>query len=93
MLYKYKDSRELLVPHEMQNKIIQMAHSKGHFSIMCTEEAIKQEYYVPKLAKKIENVIANWAPCILGNKSSIWSTMGRQNIPPLPTPLAPDFTH
>lgn len=53
VLYKYKDGRELfVVPHEMQNEIIQMAHGKGHFAIKRTEEIIKQEYYVPKLTKK-----------------------------------------
>lgn len=71
VLYKYKDGRELLViPRDMQNEIIQMAHGKGHFSVKRTEDAIKQEFYIPALIKKIENVIANCVLCILGNKKT-----------------------
>lgn len=71
ILYKYKDGRELFViPQDMQNKIIQMAHSKGYFSVKRTEEAIKQEFYIPMLTKKTENAIVNCIPCILGNKKA-----------------------
>jgi len=71
ILYKYKDGRELLVvPQDMQNEIIQMAHSGGHFSVKRTEENIKQEFYIPMLTKKTERVITNCVPCILGNKKT-----------------------
>ena len=71
ILYKFKDGRELLViPQDMQSKIILMAHGRGHFSVKRTEEAVKQEYYIPMLPKKTENVIANCVPCILGNKKA-----------------------
>jgi len=68
--YINKDGRELLVvPLNMQNEIIRMAHDKDHFSIKHAEEDIKQEFYIPKLTKKIENVIASCV-CILGNKKT-----------------------
>jgi len=40
----------------MQNEVIQMAHSKGHFSIKRTEKVIQQEFYISKLMMKIENI-------------------------------------
>ena len=71
VLYKFKDGRELLViPQDMQNEIILMAHDRGHFFVKHTEEPVKQEYSIPMLAKKTENVIANCVLCILGNKKA-----------------------
>lgn len=71
VLYKFKNGRKLLViPQDMQNEIILMVHGRDHFSIKRTEEAIKQEYYIPILSKKAENVIANCVPYILGNKKA-----------------------
>lgn len=71
VLYKYKNGHELLViPQDMQNEIIRMAHNKGHFSVKRTEDTIIQEFYIPNLTKKIENIIANCVPCILGNKKA-----------------------
>lgn len=46
----------------MQNEIILMTHNRDHFSVKRIEETIKQEYYIPILSKKIENVIVN---CVL----------------------------
>ena len=47
-----------------------MAHSRGHFSVKRTEDAVAQEFYIPKLTKKVESVIANCVLCILGNKKT-----------------------
>lgn len=47
-----------------------MAHGKGHFTVKRTEDTIKQEFYIPMLTKKIESVIANCIPCILGSKKT-----------------------
>jgi len=69
VLYKYKDGPELLVlPKSMHNEVIQMAHNKGHFSVKCTEENQKNDYYIPKLREKIERFISNCVYCILANK-------------------------
>ena len=67
ILYKFKDDRE---PQDMQSEIILMAHGRDYFSVKRTEEAVKQEYYIPMLSKKTENVIANCVSCILGNKKA-----------------------
>ena len=45
-----------MIPRNMQNEVIQMAHSKGHFSIKRTEKVIQQEFYISKLMMKIENI-------------------------------------
>jgi len=42
-----------------------MTHNKAHFSIKRTKEAIKQEFYIPKLTIKIEN-----ANCVFINKKT-----------------------
>jgi len=52
----------------MHNKVIQMAHNKGHFSVKRTEENIKNDYYIPKLREKIGRFISNCIHCILANK-------------------------
>jgi len=50
VLYKCKDSQELLVlPICMHNEVIQMAHNKGHFSVKRNEQNLKNDYYIPKL--------------------------------------------
>jgi len=69
VLYKFIDGRDLLmVPDLMQNEIIQAVHYKGHSSSKRTEDAIRREYFIPELKKKVEKFIDNCIPCILANR-------------------------
>lgn len=69
ILYKYENGQELIVPPKtMQTEIIRRAHEVGHFSVKKTEEMINREFYIPKLKEKIQTVIGNCIPCILGNR-------------------------
>lgn len=69
VVYKYANGRELLViPKAMQTEIIKRAHEEGHFAVRKTEEVVEREYFIPRLKEKIQTVIANCIPCILGNR-------------------------
>lgn len=69
LIYKYDDGQELLViPKAMQTAIIKRVHKDGHFATKKTQEVIRRDFYIPKLKEKIQGVIANCIPCILGNR-------------------------
>lgn len=69
ILYKFKDGAEVVViPKAMQNGIIKSIQEEGHYAMKCTEENIKQEFYIRKLREKIEKVIGIWVKCILYNR-------------------------
>lgn len=68
---KFSEGRDLLViPKRLQTEVIKNAHDKGLFSIKKMEEAVKQEYYIPKLEKKITRIINNYVKCIIINKKT-----------------------
>lgn len=69
LLYKMVDGLDVLVvPSAMENDIIQGVHEKGHISSLRTQEAIKQEYFIPQLKFKVDKYIANCVRCIIGNQ-------------------------
>ncbi|KMQ92653.1 blastopia polyprotein [Lasius niger] len=71
VLFKFSDGRDLLVvPKKLQTEIIKDVHEKGHFSTRRTEEAIKQEYYIPNLSTKVAHVIDNCIKCIIVNRKA-----------------------
>lgn len=87
VLYKLVDDQELLIiPFDMQNQIVQLEHSKGHFGINKTETLVKQQFYFPNIRKVVENVISNCVQCILSSRKS-----GKQEgfLHPIPKGDAP----
>jgi len=52
----------------MHNEVIQMARNKGHFSVKRTEPNLRNDYYNPKLRKKIERFISKCVHGILTNR-------------------------
>lgn len=69
VLYKFCDGNYLLVvPKLLEREVIKIAHEKGHMNSRTTENVIKQEFFIPKLSKKIDNVISNCIACILSTK-------------------------
>lgn len=91
IVYKYEGGQELLViPKAMQTEVIKKVHEDGHFAVKKTQELIKREVYIPKLKEKIESVIANCIPCILGNRKE-----GRKEglLHPIPKQEGPLYTY
>ena len=71
ILYKFVDGKDLLVvPESMQSEIIKNAHEKGHFGLKHTEKRLEDLYYIPKLKRKIEQIITNCVHCILINRKA-----------------------
>lgn len=91
VLYKFVEGRDVLVvPNRMQNEVIQAVHHRGHLSVKRTEDAIRKEYFMPDLKKKVEKLIANCIPCILANRKQ-----GKQEgeLHPLPKGDVPLHTY
>ena len=60
VIYKFVGGRELLViPKDMQTEIIKDAHEKGHTGVKNTEKHIEENFYIPKLRNKIDQIIMN----------------------------------
>ncbi|GFS70735.1 transposon Tf2-8 polyprotein [Trichonephila clavipes] len=71
ILYKYLNGRELIVtPKAMQAELIKFIDENGHFSVLKTEEIVKQEFFIPNLSNVVKKVIVNCVPCILANKKT-----------------------
>lgn len=82
------DRNQLYVPIEMENNIIRIIHEKiGHLGVNKTVEKLRQNYWFPKLRKKVDKFIRNCVKCI------IYSPAGRSNdhslysIPKVPVPF------
>ncbi|GFT81522.1 transposon Tf2-6 polyprotein [Trichonephila clavipes] len=64
----------LVVPDEMQTNIIKIAHERGHFAVLRTQDLVSKDFYIPRLKDKVEKCIQNCVTCILTNRKR-----GKQN--------------
>ncbi|GFU23173.1 hypothetical protein TNCV_3516081 [Trichonephila clavipes] len=68
-LYKTVNCTDLLVvPDEMQANIIKTAHERGHFAVLCTQDLVSKDFYIPRLKDKVEKCIQNCVTCILTHR-------------------------
>lgn len=87
ILYKFEEGSNLLVvPKRMQNDIIKDIHERGHLSRRRVEAAVKMDYYIPKLGKKIANIIDNCVSCILsanktGKQEGLLNPIMKPDVP------------
>lgn len=69
VLYQFDEGyHKLVVPQSMADSIIRQMHGDTHISAMRMEQALKQDYYIQDLGKKITKIIRNCIPCILATK-------------------------
>lgn len=69
LLMKNGDDKNLIVlPSNMQMDILRKTHGQGHFGVKKILEHIQQDYYIPNLKVKLENLIKCCVPCILSQK-------------------------
>lgn len=65
VLYRVLDNRDLLiVPRNMQTKVIHDVHNIGHFGLTKTELLIWRDYSITGLKTNIKSVIRNCVLCI-----------------------------
>lgn len=68
ILFKQINGQDLLaVPRSMEKEIIRKAHDVGHMGAMKTMHAIRQDFFIPHLEKKVKAHIANCVDCIIHN--------------------------
>ncbi|GFV81047.1 hypothetical protein TNCV_2270311 [Trichonephila clavipes] len=69
LLYKTVNGTDLLVvPDEIQANIVKTAHERGHFAVLCTQDLVSKDFYIPRLKDKLEKCIQNCVTCILTNR-------------------------
>lgn len=68
VVYKWENGRVPVAPEEMQNEAIRKIYNSCHFVVFKTEELVKQKFYFPKLRKRVEIRIINFAVCIFHNE-------------------------
>ncbi|KAI8116342.1 Transposon Tf2-11 polyprotein [Lucilia cuprina] len=82
------DRRQMYVPVEMENNIIPIIHEKiGHLGVDKTVEKLRQNYWFPKLRKKVVSYIKNCAKCIIYSPSSCFNEHNLYCIPKEPIPF------
>jgi len=84
----FKDpNRELVVaPSTMEKKIIQSAHSQGHFSARKTQDIIERSYFIPKLKDKADRIVESCIKCIIvnakaGKKEGFLTSIDKGDLP------------
>lgn len=76
----------VVVPSGMAKDIIQRVHDNGHFAVKKMSEIICQDYYIPKLTEKLEQISKNCVQCILADRKR-GKREGERPIPKEDTPL------
>ncbi|CAD6995745.1 unnamed protein product [Ceratitis capitata] len=67
ILYKNPAKELIVIPSQMENEVIQVAHRQGHFSTKRTQDSIEKSYFIPKLAEKVAKIVGGCVECIIGN--------------------------
>ena len=89
VLFKICNGNELVVvPQSLQSEIIRDAHEKGHFAVQKTVDVLKQNFYFPKMEKRVEEFIQNCVKCILVNRKRGKGEGFLHPIPKDETPLS-----
>ena len=71
IVYKMVDGRDIMViPKSMEVELIKKYHNESHFGVVQTEFSLGKQFFVPRLRKKIKNIINSCVRCILSNKKS-----------------------
>lgn len=87
LLCRYADSAyQIVVPKKMEMNIIVRAHKQGHFKQKKLEPIISKKFFIPDLAKKINEVVENCVECILcdrkeGKKEGFLHPIDKEPLP------------
>lgn len=65
LLFKDSDKELLVVPTDMEEEIIRIAHNQGHFAVKRTQDCVEKEFYIPQLAAKVARVVKSCVKCII----------------------------
>lgn len=69
LVYKNVAGNDLLVvPKSMEVDVIKNAHEQGHFCVQKTMHRVQQQFFIPHLEKKVNQLISNCIKCIIHNK-------------------------
>jgi transposase InsO family protein len=61
---------QLVVPKNLQAEVLRKIHNLGHFGVHKMESLTNQQYYIPGMKDKIQQIIQSCVDCILGNKKA-----------------------
>lgn len=69
VLMKQTENKSVIVvPASMYTEIIRKVHENGHFGIRKMTEQMKDEYYIPNLADRLEKFIKCCVQCVLAER-------------------------
>lgn len=69
VLYHFHEGYyKLVVPQTMVHSLLQQAHGDVHLRGHKMEQQLRQDYHIPDLSKKIDQLISNCVTCILAHK-------------------------
>lgn len=64
------DAKLVALPKAMQGDVFRNAHELGHFGTKKTMEVLQRNYWMPNMAKRVDQFIQNCVACILGNRKA-----------------------
>lgn len=70
ILFKDPNQELIVVPAQMENEVILIAHNQGHFSVKRTQDLVEKSYYIPRLKDKVSRIVDSCVKCIIVNEKS-----------------------
>ncbi|GBP02650.1 Transposon Tf2-9 polyprotein [Eumeta japonica] len=67
LVYKDPIKELIVVPVQMEQEIIRIAHRQGHFSSRKTQDLVEKSFYIPNLQAKVEGVVRSCVECIVSD--------------------------
>lgn len=86
ILFKDPAKELVVVPNQMEEEVIMIAHRKGHFGAKKTQEYVEKYFFIPDLSAKVPKVIASCVECLVinskvGKKEGLLSPIGKEDQP------------
>jgi len=70
ILFKDRNRELIVVPSQMENEIIMIAHKQGHFAAKKTQDLVEKSYFIPKLKETVVRVVDSCVECIVFNSKA-----------------------
>lgn len=71
ILYKNPVKELVVVPQDMEDEIIRMAHNQGHWSTKKTQDYVEKFFYIPQIGPKVTKVIRTVSNALLGSRRGV----------------------
>ena len=86
VLFKDPVKELIVVPVQMEDEIIKLAHNQGHYGVAKTQEIVERQYHISGLAAKVRKIVRSCVECIIadaktGRKEALLNPIDKEDVP------------